>query len=66
MSFSEADLDAINKAIASGTTRVKYQDKEVEYRSLADLERIRDTISDTLAGSEGGIKRPIGVYDSGL
>lgn len=66
MAFTEADLAAITKAIASGTTRVKYQDKEVEYRSLSELERIRATIADSLSSESSGIKRAIGVYDSGL
>ena len=67
MAYTQADLEAVEKAIASGTMRVKYQDKEVEYRSLTDLERIKATISDALGlNDEGPIPRVVGIYNSGL
>lgn len=37
MSYSQAQLDALRAAAASGTTRVTYDGKTVEYRSLAEL-----------------------------
>lgn len=49
--FTQAQLDAINEAISSGTLSVKYQDKEVTYRSLEELLRIRDTIKKALGQS---------------
>ena len=44
MSFSQSDLDAIERAIAKGERRVKYDNREVEYRSLAELEQVRQQI----------------------
>lgn len=44
MAYSETDLQAIEKAIARGVTKVKYADKEVTYSSLDELIRIRDLI----------------------
>jgi thiamine monophosphate synthase len=41
-SYSAEDLAAIEKAIKSGVTKVKFRDREVEYRSLAELKQIRD------------------------
>ena len=35
--FVQGDLDAINEAIASGATKVKYGDKEVDYQSIGGL-----------------------------
>lgn len=35
-------LDALECAIAEGALRVKYSDKEIEYRSLDDMFRARD------------------------
>lgn len=35
---TQADIDAIEKALASGERRVRFSDgREVEYRSVADL-----------------------------
>lgn len=42
--FSEAGLAAIEEAIAGGYLRVKYDDKEVTYRSLDELLRAREII----------------------
>lgn len=44
MAFSQADLDAINTAIASGAKRVRFQTHEVEYQSIAEMLRARDVI----------------------
>lgn len=43
-------LDAIETAIYSGATRVSYDGKSVEYRSLAEMERVRD-----------GLRRQLGI-----
>jgi hypothetical protein len=44
MAFTQADLTAIENAIASGALRVKFSDREVEYRSMNDLCKARDVI----------------------
>jgi expansin (peptidoglycan-binding protein) len=50
MAFTQADLDAIDKAIASGVQRVRYPDgSEVTYRTQAELEAARGRISTALA-----------------
>ena len=41
MSFSQAQLDALDAAIASGTLRVSYDGKEITYRSMDELMRVR-------------------------
>ena len=43
--FTQANLDAINAAIASGELTVRYGDTMVTYRSLDELIRARDLIS---------------------
>lgn len=35
--FTQADLTALNAAIASGVTRVRYQDRETVFDSMKDL-----------------------------
>jgi hypothetical protein len=53
MTWSQAELDALRKAYASGTLRVSYEGRSVEYGSAADLlQRIR-TIESEMAAAEG-------------
>jgi hypothetical protein len=53
MTWSQAELDALRKAYASGTLRVSYDGRSVEYGSAADLlQRIR-TIESEMAVAEG-------------
>lgn len=44
MAWNQTDLTALEDAIKSGALRVKYTDKEVEYRSLDEMIRIREMI----------------------
>lgn len=46
--FTIERLNALEGAIAEGALRVKYSDKEVEYRSLTDMLKIRDTMKKAL------------------
>lgn len=39
--YTQEQYNTLCEAIAMGATKVKYSDKEVEYRSLADMERIK-------------------------
>lgn len=50
MAFTQTDLDNINAAIASGELRVRLQDKEVEYRTLSDMLKVRAVIENELGG----------------
>lgn len=53
MAWTQAELDALKSAYASGTTRVTYDGKTVEYDSgAALLARIR-TIEAEVAGNSG-------------
>ena len=42
--WTSDDLRLLEAAIATGARRVKYADREVEYRSLADMLMLRDTL----------------------
>lgn len=44
MAWTQTDLDKLNKAIASGKTRVQFSDRTVEYRSLDEMLRVRSMI----------------------
>jgi hypothetical protein len=53
MAWSQAELDALRKAYASGTLRVSYDGRSVEYGSEADLLRRIRTIESEMAAAEG-------------
>jgi len=48
MAWTQQDYDNLKAAIATGTKKVKYADKEVEYRSLADMKQTLADIADEL------------------
>lgn len=57
MSFSTAQLQAIDDAIASGELKVSFNGTEVVYRSVDDLIKARNTIRDSLEQSGSLTKR---------
>jgi hypothetical protein len=57
MTWSQAELDALRKAYASGTLRVSYEGRSVEYGSEADLIRRIRTVENEMAIAEGRPKR---------
>lgn len=44
MAWTLTDLAAIERAIATGARRVRFQTHEVEYQSVADMMKVRDAI----------------------
>lgn len=61
MAYTQAQLDAIKKAYASGITRVSYDGNSTEYRSLADMRQIIATIEAELA-TQAGRKPPVAGF----
>lgn len=68
MAFTQTQYDQISEAIAQGALTVKYNDKEVTYRSLDEMIRIR-----TMMAAELGLNTGVGksrairtTYRSGL
>lgn len=66
MAWTTQQLTAIEEALAAGTTRVKYGDKEVEYRSLNELLRLRDMIRRELGLVAQDSTRIKAKFDKGL
>lgn len=56
MAYTIDQLTALEAAIAEGALTVKYQDKQVTYRSLDEMFRIRKLMRDELGlnGTSGG------------
>jgi hypothetical protein len=52
-SWTQADLDALEQAIATGATRVSYDGKSIDYGSLDRMLRVRDLIRRELGVDRG-------------
>ncbi|WP_018261352.1 phage head-tail joining protein [Methylobacterium sp. WSM2598] len=49
MAWTTDDLDALNQAIATGASKVRFADgREVYYRSLAEMRSVRDEVAASL------------------
>lgn len=64
--YTQASLDAIYIAIATGASKVKYADKEIEYRSLDDLYRIKRNIEAALGVNNGNSGRKYASFNKGF
>lgn len=53
MAWTQTDLDAIEAAIATGELTVRFADREVTYRSIAELIAARNVIRDAVQGAAG-------------
>lgn len=53
MAYTTADLDALDRAIASSTLEVQYADRRVKYRSNPELLQARQHVSQQIALSAG-------------
>ena len=40
MAYTQADIDELKRIRATGALRAKFADREVEYRSLAELNQV--------------------------
>jgi hypothetical protein len=58
MAYSQTDIDNLKAAIASGARRVKFgagpDQREIEYNSLADMERALALMQNEIAGQAKG------------
>lgn len=53
MSYTPAQLKALQKALATGERRVSFGDKTVEYRSVAELQTAIRAVETSIAHSRG-------------
>lgn len=61
MAHTQADLDAVKAAIASGEQSVEMNGRKVVYRTIDDLRKARDDIAAELAATDtastGAVRR---------
>jgi hypothetical protein len=63
MAYTPDDLIVIERAIASGTRRVRFSDREVEYQSMQDLMAARSDIAAAVLDlSTKPVVRQIRIY----
>ena len=65
MAWTQSDLDELEKSIKAGTLRVRFADREVIYRTLEEMLKIRDLIKRELGLSSGGPFRKFVSYWKG-
>jgi hypothetical protein len=58
MAYSNAQLTALENAIASGYLRVRYADRDVTYQSTADMIKLRDAMRAELGVAAPASSRP--------
>lgn len=66
MAYTQTDYNHLCSAIAQGALKVKYQDKEVTYRSLSEMRSIKQEMELELFPSQAtsGVYHP--NYDKGI
>lgn len=67
MAFTVTNLADLDRALASGARRIKYQDREVDVRSQSDLLRLRRLMRRELGLEPKGRNRRLGSsFSKGL
>lgn len=64
--YTQAMLDALDEAIATGATSIQYADKKIEYRSMTEMLRARDFISRKVNPPIEGANRIYPTLSKGL
>lgn len=65
-SYTQAQLDALNSAIAQGVKEVRYDDKLIVYRDLAEMLRLRSVMRQELGLEAKGISKTQLTFSKGF
>lgn len=66
MAYSQQDIDALQKAIAQGVRKVKYQDRETEFRSLDEMLQTLNMMQKSVGNASGKIRLINPEFSKGL
>lgn len=66
MAFTQAQLDALERAIAQGSLKVKEADREVTYRSLREMNTIAGQMRRALGLTKPKSRNCVHVYKRSL
>lgn len=65
MAWTQAHIDALREAIALGAKKVKYFDKEIEYRSISEMRDILAEMEADVNPSINKTRRKYAAVSSG-
>jgi hypothetical protein len=65
MAWTQADLDALDRAIKQGVKSIRHGDETLEFQTVADMLRLRGLMQAEISGKGAG-STTVGVYRSGL
>lgn len=66
VNWTEAQLAALDAAIARGVLTVRYADREVTYHSAADMLRLRATMAQAIAAAAGTSSTRYAAHSKGV
>lgn len=66
MAYTQAQLASLEAAIAEGAVRVKYEDRDVTYRSIEEMEALRLRMKRELGLIASGPRRRVSRSSKGL
>lgn len=66
MPYTVQDLQALEAAIATGALEVEYADKKIKYRSLAEMQQIRNQMLQELGTAPKTPKRIFAQHSKGV
>ena len=66
MAYTNEQHSALTAAIAQGALRVKYADKEIEYRSLDEMQRIKREMEAQLFPTRVNSGRAFASFSKGI
>lgn len=66
MQYTTEQYTALKAAIAQGALRVRYGDKEVEYRSVEQMEKILSSMEVELGIKKPGLRKKYVSFSKGL
>jgi hypothetical protein len=66
MAYTTDEYNALTSAMALGATFVKYSDKEIHYRTLAEMQSLKRDMEIDLGIIKNAGRKKIGVYSKGL
>lgn len=64
MAYSQDDIDALRSAYVSGAKKVKFKDRETEFRDLKEMKQILNEAENAVSGTKRVAYKPCG-YDRG-
>ena len=64
--FTIEQLEALDRAIASGTLRAKYDTHEVQYRSIDEMFRVRALMREALGLTNANTRRIFTTFSKGI